>query len=195
MPGAGGNRMFVIVASVLAGAFVVGGIVAGAGGGKGKAKPKSTGSARAVVVPTDDRARTIVVPPCSAPTDGAIRRSGARTAIPGATTVELPRGPGLRTVLVPHCSPANRAGVVGKGDLPSAAFVLAAGARPPTGSAGTPIRSAGATSIQSQVIVPAGSETATIVVPPCSEGSGKRRGDVVLRPEATNSGAVIAPSC
>lgn len=154
---------------------------------KGK-KPAPKG-ARALIVPTADRARTVVVPPCNTgePVTGATAASQVRTL--GATAVQLPRGSGTRVVMIPRCTAGAGTTANPGANLPSAAFVLRIGARVP------PDRTGALGGFRSQLIVPTGSQASTIVVPPCTgEGASGRRA-VVLAPRAGQSHTALAPSC
>lgn len=90
---------------------------------------------RAVIVPTTDRARAVVVPACN--TGVRITPAGAagEAGMIGATVVALPRASGDRVVLVPRCSKLNGVGASGTLSLPSAAFVLKIGTRISAGKA------------------------------------------------------------
>ncbi len=158
-------------------------------GGKEESKPKPPPeSARALSVPVN-RARTVVVPPCNTPVEQTTRLAARGQAAPGATTLELPAGSGVRFVLVPHCQPAT--GVTATpGNIPSAAFVLAERERPAERQGGG--FTAGGVTASNQLILPNGSAATTIVVPPCEKGKGSKR-DVVLGEE--KAGTVVAPSC
>ena len=169
------NRTVLYVIGAMAIIFVIAGV---AGEKTKKSPPKSFvegGSFRAVVVPAD-RPRTVVVTPCDAPSPSPTTGAGA-ARMPGVTNIRLDSTTGApRTVLVPRCStPAN---------LPSAAFVLGDGDRPPA-------------AVQAQVLVPSRSEAETIVVPPCRAGTGPVSGgqrQVVVQPRAPADTAV-APAC
>src|SRR3954449_3292570 len=160
-----------------------------AGGAIAVGKKKGTGSAckggRAVVVPTADRARTVVVPPCA--TGEAVNDVNAAKQIgtTGSTRVTVPRGQGTRVVVVPRC-PAKTGGT-----LPSAAFVVEPGARVPVkGDKAThnPVLQ----DLRSEVIVPQNSPATTIVVPPCSTKAEKGSSAVVGQ---GGSAIVVAPPC
>src|SRR3954469_8668119 len=119
-----GTRVPYVVGACLAVVFLVGALLSQALKGD---KPADRTS-RAVIVPTGDRARTLVVPPCGT---GAPVQSGdaaGQMHTLGATTIRLPRGPGFRVVVVPRCG-AGRAGATGTSPFPSAAFVLRDGSR------------------------------------------------------------------
>src|SRR3954471_23752137 len=109
------------------------------GESKKKSPPTSFlagGTFRAVVVPTD-RPRTVVVTPCNAPA------TGASIGTPGATTLRVPAGGGMRTVLVPQCAATQGTQVNGAVNAASAAFVLKPGDQPklPAKPAATGVRS------------------------------------------------------
>jgi hypothetical protein len=151
-----------------------------------KKKGGTTGQGgRAVVVPTADTARTVVVPPCAtgvAVTDANARQQESTT---GATRVQVPQGTGPRVVVVPRCPPK-----VG-GSLPSAAFVLGPGSKIPAKgdkAARNPI----VQDLRSEVIVPDGSPVKTVVVSPCSSQAKQGSSVVVGRGGAD---IAVAPPC
>jgi hypothetical protein len=178
--------------------WVVGGIlivvlgigVIAFGGKKKKSGPKvPPENARALSLPTS-RARTVVVAPCNTPVDQTASHAARGESTPGATTLQVPAGSGVRYVLVPHC---GAAGVTSNpGNIPSAAYVLAAGERPPEGQGGS--LSAGGFTARTQLILPNGSTATTVVVPPCKEKTAGKR-DVVLGSEKAGSDTVVAPTC
>jgi hypothetical protein len=170
---------------------VIGAVVSG-GGSKSKSKAKSPPEGgRAVVLPVE-RARTVVVPPCDTPVSTTARNAAAGRGTPGATTLALPKGPGVRTLLVPHCLPRTGA-TNAAGDLPSAAFIVAGSERLTEGQEGDV--TADGVAARSKVILPDGSDATTIVVPPCrKKATGKAR-DVVLSAASGTPNVVVAPSC
>jgi hypothetical protein len=180
------NRIPFIVGGVLIVVFAVG-IVAFGGSKKSKGATVPPENARALSVPAN-QARTVVVAPCNTPVQQTAASAAKGQPTPGATTFQLPRGGGVRFVLVPHCQP--KAGVTeDPGAIPSAAFVLANGQRPVEGQGGN-LSVAGANA-RTQLILPNGSGARTIVVPPCKKkASGKR--DVAL---PGNGSTVVAPGC
>lgn len=164
-----------------------------ASGGKKKPAPPIDEGVRAVVVPTADRPRTVVVPPCGTGERITSSNGAAQAQTPGATVLRLPRAERTRVVLVPRCS-ANTAsaGATSVSKVPSSVFVLTADARTePATSA-----SAGDAKIASrtQVIVPSTSAGRMVVVPPCT-GTGRAGQATVLKPRRDNSTTLIAPSC
>jgi hypothetical protein len=179
-----GNRTAVGVIVAMIAAFVVGGLAVGTK--KKSASAKIQAGVRAVIVPTTDAARRVVVGPCDAPAGLTVRNLAAGRPTPGATTVELPRSPGARAVVVPGC----QAGLGTGANLASAVFVPKPGALAGTSPSTLP---------QSRVLVPAGSQVTTIVIPPCrpatTSGRAAKRPDVVLRARAGSDGAVSAPPC
>jgi hypothetical protein len=180
------NRIPFVVGGVLIAVFAIG-VFAFGGKKKSKGPTVPQESARALSVPANV-ARTVVVAPCNTPVEQTSRSAARGEGTPGATTFELPRGTGVRYVLVPHCMP--KAGVTSSpGSIPSAAFVLAEGQRPTEGKGGT-FSAAGATA-RTQLILPNGSAARTVVVPPCKKKTAGKR-DVAL---PGNGSTVVAPGC
>src|SRR4051812_19691711 len=152
------NRIPFIVGGVLIAVFAIG-MVAFGGKKKSKTSTVPPENARALSVPAN-RARTVVVAPCNTPVQQTSRSAARGQATPGATTFELPRGAGVRYLMVPHCLP--KAGVTSDpGSIPSAAFVLANGQRPIEGQGGN--LSAGGANARTQLILPNGSAARTVV--------------------------------
>src|SRR5690242_435846 len=83
------------------------------GGAIAVGSKKGTGSAgkggRAVLVPTGDRARTVVVPPCATGEAVTSLNASKQIGVTGSTRVTIPQGPGTRVVVVPRC-PARSGG-------------------------------------------------------------------------------------
>lgn len=186
-PAPGGTRIvwFVI------GALLVLFIAIGVASKKSTPKPFKPEGSRAVVVPTLDRQRTVVVPPCSPPTVIDAANAGSQLQVPGAVAVTLPRGPAARTVVVPRCS-AAAAPSPGAANVPSAAFVLGADEQVsdrPVAKGGDPV----AAEIKRQLTVPTGSPAAVVVVPPC-QGTAQSPGTTVLAPPA-GSTVAVAGAC
>jgi hypothetical protein len=187
-PAPGGTRIVWIVMAVLLVLFVAVGIASK----KSTPKPFKTVGARAVVMPTLDRPRTVVVPPCSPPTVIDASNAASQFQVPGAVAVTLPKGPAARVVVVPRCA-AVAAPSPGALNVPSSAFVLKAGEAVsetetvPTG--GDPI----AFGIKHQVTLPTQSPVTTIVVPPC-QGTATAVTTTVLKPLG-GSGVAVAPNC
>jgi hypothetical protein len=180
-----------VVGGALIVVFVVIAVVAG-GGKKSKSKASPPpGTARALVVPVD-RARTVVVAPCSTPLQATVRNTAAGRATPGATTVELPKASGVRTLLVPDCL-AKTGATNAAGDLPSAAFVVPGSERPTEGEAGSV--AVNGVAARAKLILPDGSRATDIVVPPCSKKSSSKGRTDVLSASKSTPGLVVAPSC
>src|SRR5437763_8255796 len=140
---------------------------------------------RAVLVPTADGARTVVVPPCATGVAVTEANASSQASTTGATRVQVPQGTGPRVVVVPRCPP--KAG----GSLPSAAFVLGPGAKIPA-KGDKAARNPVVQDLRSEVIVPASSPAKTIVVPPCSTKANKGSSVVVGKPGAD---IAVAPPC
>jgi hypothetical protein len=169
------------------------GIGAMALGGGSKSKTKSTPatmpeSARAVVV-TADRPHTVLVPPCNTPVQATVESARNGQGVPGATVVELPRGEGVRTVLVAHCQP-GQGSVNVEGNVPSAAFVLPDEERVPEQEGGVVINGVVA---KSQLVLRGGASARIIVVPPCKKEGGAKGQDEVLGEQ--ERGVVVASTC
>src|SRR4051812_10337891 len=97
-------------------------------------KPEGKGEnkgARAVLVSTNDRPRTVLVPPCATGAPLASEPPAQIKETPGAISVLLPRGGGIRTVIVPECTAARGQNAMGAANLPSAAFVMPQGTQLP----------------------------------------------------------------
>jgi hypothetical protein len=186
------NRVPWIVAGVLIVVIAVGVFAFSRGKKEETASAPPPDSARAVTLPAS-QARTVVVPACNTPVQETVELIEQDRGAPGATVVELPRGDGVRFVLVPHCQPGSGAAST-PGTLPSLALALAEGTRPTEGQDGS-FTAEGLTA-RSQLILPNGSKTATVVVPPCRKRPGGKR-DVVLESEGSdgNSETVVAPAC
>ena len=159
------------------------------GGAIAVGKKKGAGSAgmggRAVLVPTTDRARTVVVPPCATGEAVTSLTANKQIGVTGSTRVTIPQGPGTRIVVVPRC-PARSGG-----SLPSSAFVVEPGARVPVkGDKNThnPVLQ----DLRSEVIVPQGSAATMIVVPACSAKSTKGSSAVIGQ---GSSATAVAPPC
>jgi hypothetical protein len=187
------NRALWTVLVVLVVVFVVGGIIAGKSS-KSSTTNVNTGM-RALIVPTADSARTVVVPPCG--TGAPTASSNAATVIgtTGSTTVELPQGSGSRVVLVPPCGATSGATTTASG-FPSSLFVTKPGTTiPSSGGASSSDSSAiaDARAVQSQLTLPSGTPVKTVVVPACNAKSAPPGGRV-LSPSGS-SPTVVAPSC
>lgn len=186
------NRIVLITIAVLIVVLVIGGTV----GSSSKNSSTVNAGTRAVIVPTADAIRTVVIPPCGT---GTTVRSANATAIintVGTTSVELPQGAGVRVVLVPKCG-AGHGGSGGTSNLPSAVFVPGPGAKPPsvgTGSNASSSQVASPQDAQLQVTVPNGSPVRTIIVGPCEQAHVSGPAEQVLG-AANGSTTAIAPSC
>jgi hypothetical protein len=170
--------------------FVVASILAG--GSKSKKSAGGDEGVRALVLPTADRARTVVVPPCGTGTTINARNVAAQIDTPGATVVQVPQSKRARVLLIPRCSASvSKAGATTSAQVPSSLFVLTTGAKT---AAGTTATAGAAIKPRSQLIVPSASEAQMIVVPPCT-GSGRKDRATVLVPRAGSPTALIAPRC
>jgi hypothetical protein len=160
---------------------------------------------RAVVVPTNQSAETVIVTPCGTGTNVATTNLSALRQATGTTTFELPQGHGVRSVLVPACV-AGKAGTAGTSRLPSGAFVPAAGVSLPPigGSKQPPVSSSSSSSIpeagslvsaQYEVTVPTGSAIRTVVVSPCEKIKSSTPAQIVLSSSASDPSVAIAPPC
>jgi hypothetical protein len=187
------DRLVFIAIAVLIVVLVVGGTL---GSSSNKQTSSVNAGTRAVIVPTADAVRTVVVPPCGTGTDVRSPNAAAITNTTGTTSVELPRGAGERVVLVPRCG-AGHGGSAGTTNLPSAVFVPAAGAKLPsvgTGSSASSSQVAASQDAQLQVTVPIGSPIKTIIVGPCEKAHISGPAEQVLGAESRSTTAV-APPC
>lgn len=185
----GRNRVILVVGVSLLVLLVVIGLVTS----KKKSTSKAAApppSARAVVVPAS-RARTVVVAPCGAPVASTVNDAKAGKSTPGATSIGLPAGPGVRTLLVPNCVPKTGS-TNSAGNLPSAAVVLPGNERRTEGQAGE--ITVGQISARSKAILPDGSGARTVVVSPCAKATKGTGRDVVLS-EEKGTQVAVAPSC
>jgi hypothetical protein len=179
-----------VVSGSLLAIFLIGGLVAGGGETVPPPPvPNPPENARALTVPTE-RARKIVVSACGEPVRGTARVVAERRTPAGTTIVELPRQPGDRTILVPHCQSKQAVSASGRA---SAALVAASGKRLTEVQGGG--LSAGAIAAKSQVILPGGSAAAIVVIPPCRTPDAAKGRDALLPVERPGSAVVIAPSC
>jgi hypothetical protein len=161
-------------------------LLAGGAIAAGKKKGGSAGKGgRAVLVPTSDRSRSVVVPPCGTGVAVTAQTAAGQSGVTGSTRVALPQGPGTRVVVVPRC-PARSGGT-----FPSAAFVLAPGSKIPV-SGDKAARNPVVQDLRSQVVVPQNSPATTIVVPACSAKAEKGSSAVVGQ---GGSGVAVAPPC
>jgi hypothetical protein len=184
-----GNKVPWIAGAVLILIFVIGAVALG--GKKKKTTPASVPeTARALVVPAD-RARTVIVPPCQTPLQDTVNNAKAGKPTPGATTIELPKGQGQRTVLVPHCQPGTGSTTL-DGTIPSAAVVLGDTTRRTETEGG--IQADGFLA-RSQLVLSGGGSATTIVVPACTKKGGAKGRDAVLGAGGGGSGVAVAPAC
>ena len=184
------NRVPWVVGGGLIAVFVLGALVFGSGSGGEMPMPDPASlpeNARAVKLP-GERAYTVVVPPCGTRAAATAEDAERDQSTPGATRLTAPAGEGVTTVLVPHCQPGTGT-TNARGDLPSAAFVLTGDER--AGEVQGTLSANGAIA-RSQVLLPAGSQVETLVIPPCQRSTAG--GDVVLEaPEGSDT--AVAPSC
>jgi len=182
-----------IAGGVLILVVLIGALVATSGIFKKKkpTPPPPPVSARAVVLPAN-RSRTVVIPPCNTPVSTTARNAARGRSTPGATTVELPRGLGSSTLLVPNCQPTKTGSTTVDGGTPSAAFVLA-GRQRLSKDRGGRIESDGVVA-ESQLLLPDGSSTSTIVVPPCIKKPTDNELESSLSADKGNA-LVVAPAC
>jgi hypothetical protein len=187
------NRSVWIVLFALLVLLVGGSLLAGVG----MTSSKVNQGLRAVVVPTSDIARTVIVPPCG--TGTPVSSGGtANVLVTGATVVELPQGSGVRLVLVPRCAAGSGASG-GQSLLPSAAFVPrpntpipTLGGKSASGSSGPVVADPSAAT--SQLEVTAGSDVHTVVVPPCTS-SKTGPAESILGSAPGSPGVAVAPGC
>ena len=185
----GSVRIPFIIMGVLIALFVAVGIASK----KEKAKPFKTEGSRAVVLPAGDRARTVIVTPCSPPTVVNAANAREQLAVPGAVAVTIPEGAPTRTVVIPRC-PARAAPSPGGLNVPSAAFVLGPGKQVFDASdvpkGGDPV----AYGIKEQVTLPPNSPATTVVAAPC-QNKAKAEKTTLLKPAGGSGGVAIAPEC
>jgi hypothetical protein len=194
MPGPGANRIVWITIVLL----IIVLVIAGEVGKKTKVSAVAPGM-RAVVVPTADASRTVVVPPCGTGTSVVSSNLPVALSSPGTVVVQFPQGQGTRLVLVPKCT-AVHPGETATSHFPSAAFVTKPGTNPPPIGTAKSISTSSSSSIatpqsaQFEVSVPAGSPVKTIIVPPCQRLKGSGPAETIL---GTTSGSTtaVAPAC
>jgi hypothetical protein len=187
------DRIVLITIAALVVVLVIAGTI---GGGSSKKSSSVNVGTRAVIVPTTDAVRTVVVPPCGTGTDVRSANAAAVMNTAGTTSVELPQGAGVRVVLVPKCG-AGQGGSGGTSNLPSAAFVPGPGTRLPsvgTGSNASSSQVAAPQDAQLQVTVPNGSPIKTIIVGPCEKAHISGPAEQVLS-AGTRSTTAVAPPC
>ena len=186
------NKVPWIVGAVLIVAFAIGAFAFSKSSSKQKppTPAQMPETARAVVLPAT-RARTVVVPPCQTPVADTVRNARAGKGTPGATMLQLPKGAGQRTVLVPNCQPGTGSTTL-DGTIPSAAFV--------TGDTGRPTESEGGIQeggflARSQLVLSGGATAATVIVPPCAKKAGTKGRDAVLGAGRGGGSVAVAPTC
>jgi hypothetical protein len=183
----GSVRLPLTIMAVLILLSVIGGIAFK----KSTPKPFKTVGSRAVVLPAGDRARFVVVPPCSPPTVINAANASSQISVPGTVAVGIPQGAPPRTVVVPRCG-ATAAPMPGALNRPSAAFVLGPGkqvsALDKVPKGGDPL----AYGIKQQITVPPGSPVTTIVAPQC-DGKATAEKTTILKPSA--GGVAVADRC
>jgi len=185
------NRLPEAVMAGLAVVFILGAILAEAT--KTKKSPPPDPGVRALVLPTFDRARTVVVPPCRTGTKITAANAAVQIETPGSTVVQLPPAQRARVLLIPRCSAStSEAGAETVAPLPSSLFVLTAGAETALGTIGSTGK--GTLQPRGELIVPSASAGQMVVVPPCSGRSRAERA-VVLSPTPGSPNALIAPPC
>lgn len=178
-------------------------VLVGAGLLKGTSSPTSTinQGMRAVIVPTDDAARTVAVTPCGT---GAPISSGGTTKVfnvVGVVVVGLPQGSGVRVILVPRCA-AGSGAAGGTSLLPSAAFVAKPGTPVPAvssssssgGSSSSAPVVADPKAATSELTVTPGSNVRTVIVSPCT-GKPKVPAQTLLGSVPGTPGTAVAPAC
>lgn len=185
------NKVPWIAGGVLILIFVIGGFVVSSKKKKPPTPAQLPETARAVEVPAD-RNRTLVVPPCETPLQQSVSSAAAGKAIPGATTLQLPKGNGQRTVLVAHCQPGTGATTI-DGTIPSAALVLGDTGRRPESEGG--IQEAGFLARSQLVLGGNGSSATILVVPGCTKKGGAKGRDAVLSAGGGSSRVAVAPAC
>jgi len=186
------NKMPLIAGVVLILVIGIGGLVCSGSKKKSKGATTPPVSARAVVLPASP-SRTVVVPPCNTPVSTTVRNAAAGRPTPGATTVQLPPGPGTRTLLIPNCQPTKTGSTNVEGTIPSAAFVLGS-SEPLTKDREGRIASQGAIA-DSQLLLSDGSDVPTIVVPPCTKKPADQGRDSVLSADEGNPDVAVGPPC
>ena len=200
VPGAGApNRTVFVIMAVVALLFIAAGLAMSPKTPPSGPPPLPPGNARALVVPTEDADRTVVVAPCGTDVEDTARGTREGKAVPNTLRFVFPKGGGDRAVLVPDCSPNAGVSAANTG-LPTAAFVLPVGTRENSLQV-PPLRG------ESQLVVPQQSKARTIVLAPCSGLQGGEAGkpvpakeggqaqDAVLEPEEGQGTQVTAPQC
>jgi len=200
VPGAGApNKTLFVIMAVVAALFIIVGLAVGKKKEEAMEPKPLPGNARALVLPTDDDSRTVVIAPCGTDPEDSARDAREDRSTPNTVRLQFPRGGGDRALLVPDCSP--QAGASGStSGLPAAAFVLPVGTRENRLEV-PPLRA------ESQLVVPQEGAAKTIVVSPCTGQLGGEAGrpapsregganqDAVLEPEEGQGDLVTAPIC
>jgi hypothetical protein len=190
-----GTRTVVIVVVSLIVLLVAGYAIAKSTSSTSKPSTVEPGT-RAVVVPTADAARTVVVAPCGTGTNVLTSNATAVMNTTGAISLQLPQGSGDRVILIPKCS-GGQGGGAGPSELPSAAFVTHPGTRVP--AIGSPshtlsLQIGAPNTAQFVVTVPSGSTIRTVVLTPCQKARPSGPSQQVLS-AAAGSSTAIAPAC
>ncbi len=195
------NRVAPAVMTGLAIVLLLGAIVATSG--KKKKEPPGEEGVRALVVPTSDMARTVVVAPCGTGRPVTAGNATAQVETFGSTVVRLPPATVSRVLLIPRCSEnTSEAGAEPVAQVPSSVFVLTTGATNAVGTKGSgkkkkkTKKDSGEPTLEprSQLILPSASAGQTVVVPPCT-GKGRATKATVLSPAAGNPTVLLAPPC
>jgi hypothetical protein len=200
VPGAGApNRTLFWIMAIVAVLFIAIGVATGKKKEKMMEKPPLPANARALVLPSDDAARTVVIAPCGTDPKDTANDAREDKTTPNSIRLTFPRGGGDRAMLVPDCSP--KAGVSGSNSgLPAATFVLPVGTKENRLEV-PPLRA------ESQALVPQGGKARTVVISPCTGQLGGEAGkpapsregganqDAVLEPEEGQGDLVVAPLC
>ncbi len=176
--------------------LAIGGTIASSISSSSSTSSDVNAGTRAVIVPTADAVRTVVVPPCGTGTGVRTSNAAAIMQTPGTTSVELPQGAGVRLVLVPRCG-AGQGGTSGASNLPSAVFVPSPGAKLPsvgTGRNASSSQVAASQDAQLQLTVPNGSPIKTIIVGPCEKAHVVGPAEQLLSAE-NGSTTAVAPPC
>ncbi|MBV9818091.1 MAG: hypothetical protein JOZ07_07040 [Solirubrobacterales bacterium] len=190
-----GNRSVWVVIVVLLVILVIAGLL---GSGTSPVSLIQPGM-RAVIVPTQDAARSVIVAPCGTGAPVVSANAQAERNITGAVAIQLPQGYGDRVVLVPRCT-ATAGGTAPATNLPAAAFVADPGTSLPTVGTAKSVSSSSllvageVNSAQLQLTVPPGSPIRTVVVSPCEKSKPTGPAQIILAPVGRSTTAV-APPC
>jgi hypothetical protein len=177
-------------------------VVAGVLGGTSTSSSAVNQGMRAVVVPTE-ATRTVVVTPCGTGVPASSFATPKVLGVVGVTVVSLPKGTGVRMVLVPPCAAGSRA-TAGTSLLPSAAFVPREGTPvPPIGTAASSGSDASSGSgpvvadpraATSRLRITPGSDVRLVVVAPCTHTKTGPL-DTLLGSSSGTPGLAVAPAC